>query len=300
MSQKDITEKLLLDYNDIFSDIVNTLLLDGKETVDENSLVPTIKRSQFKADSGILHEIERDTAKVWKKGNLELVLIGIENQTEPEKYFPLRAIAYDGVSYRSQLISINEAKKKKTKAIKPYPVLTVVLYFGDDHWDYKKNLKGVLDVPNEFDKYINDYKVNVIEVAWLPDEVISKFKSDFRYVADYFAKKRIDPDYLPQGSFTIRHVDAFLKFLATMSGDETFLKIELEGDATMDKVGKRLGGKYIDQGIEQGIVQGIEQGKAQLILTMLESGKTPKEIADFCGIPLDYVLKVQEESLQKA
>ena len=132
----------------------------------------------------------------------------------------------------------------------------------------------------------------MIEVAWLPDEVISKFKSDFRYVADYFAKKRIDPDYLPQGSFTIRHVDAFLKFLATMSGDETFLKIELEGDATMDKVGKRLGGKYIDQG--------IEQGKAQLILTMLESGKTPKEIADFCGIPLDYVLKVQEESLQKA
>ena len=292
MIQKDITEKLLLDYNDIFSDIVNTLLLDGKETVDENSLVPAIKRSQFKADIGMLHEVERDTAKVWKKGNLELVLIGIENQTEPEKYFPLRAIAYDGVSYRSQLISINEAKKKKTKAIKPYPVLTVVLYFGDDHWDYKNNLKGVLDIPKEFDKYINDYKVNVIEVAWLPDEVISKFKSDFRYVADYFAKKRIDPDYLPQGSFTIRHVDAFLKFLATMSGDETFLKIELEGDATMDKVGKVLGGKYIEEG--------RVAERNQLIQTMLESGKTPQEITDFCGIPLDYVLKVQEESLQKA
>jgi hypothetical protein len=288
MRQKDISEKLLLDYNDIFSDIVNTLLLDGKETVDENSLVPAIKRSQFKADTGMLHEVERDTAKVWKKGNLELVLIGIENQTEPEKYFPLRAIAYDGVSYRSQLISINEAKKKKSKPIKPYPVLTVVLYFGDDHWDYKKNLKGVLDIPKEFDKYINDYKINVIEVAWLPDEVISKFKSDFRYVADYFAKKRIDPDYLPQGPFTIRHVDAFLKFLATMSGDETFLKIELEGDATMDKVGKVINNKY------------VEEGKHQLIRSMLESGKTPKEIADFCGIPLDYVLKVQEESLQKA
>ena len=292
MRQKDISEKLLLDYNDIFSDIVNTLLLDGKETVDENSLVPAIKRSQFKADNGILHEVERDTAKVWKKGNLEFVLIGIENQTEPEKYFPLRAIAYDGVSYRSQLISISEAKKKKAKAIKPYPVLTVVLYFGDDHWDYKKNLKGVLDVPKEFDKYINDYKVNVIEVAWLQDEVISKFKSDFRYVADYFAKKRIDPDYLPQGSFTIRHVDAFLKFLATMSGEQKFIKIEMEGDATMDKVGKVLGGKYIEEG--------RVAERNQLIQTMLESGKTPQEITDFCGIPLDYVLKVQEESLQKA
>jgi predicted transposase YdaD len=85
-----------------------------------------------------------------------------------------------------------------------------------------------------------------------------------------------------------------------MSGDETFLKIELEGDATMDKVGKRLGGKYIDQGIEQGIVQGIEQGKAQLILTMLEKGKTPHEISDLCDIPVENILKVQEESLQKA
>ncbi len=81
-----------------------------------------------------------------------------------------------------------------------------------------------------------------------------------------------------------------------MSGDETFLKIELEGNATMDKVGKRLGGKYIDQGIEQG----IEQGKAQLILTMLEKGKTPQEISDLCDIPVENILKVQEESLQKA
>ena len=81
-----------------------------------------------------------------------------------------------------------------------------------------------------------------------------------------------------------------------MSGDETFLKIELEGDATMDKIGKRLGGKYIDQGI----VQGIEQGKAQLILTMLEKGKTPQEISDLCDIPVENILKVQEERLQKA
>ena len=69
--------------------------------------------------------------------------------------------------------------------------------------------------------------------------------------------------------------------LATMSGEQKFIKIEMEGETTMDKVGKVLGGKYIEEGINQ------------LIRSMLESGKTPKEIADFCGIPLDYVLKVQ-------
>ncbi|MBP5305478.1 MAG: hypothetical protein J6Z02_06475, partial [Lachnospiraceae bacterium] len=71
-------------------------------------------------------------------------------------------------------------------------------------------------------------------------------------------------------------------------GDETFLKIELEGDATMDKVGKVINNKY------------VEEGKHQLIRTMLEKGKTPQAISDLCDLPLEYVLKVQEESLQKA
>ena len=33
MGEKDITEKVLADYNDIFSDIVNVLLFQGKEVV---------------------------------------------------------------------------------------------------------------------------------------------------------------------------------------------------------------------------------------------------------------------------
>ena len=31
MGQKDITEKILADYNDIFADIVNVLLFHGEE-----------------------------------------------------------------------------------------------------------------------------------------------------------------------------------------------------------------------------------------------------------------------------
>ena len=30
MGQKDITEKMLADYNDVFADIVNTLLFNGR------------------------------------------------------------------------------------------------------------------------------------------------------------------------------------------------------------------------------------------------------------------------------
>ena len=41
MKEKDITQKVLEDNNDIFADIVNGLLFDGKSEVEENELVNT-------------------------------------------------------------------------------------------------------------------------------------------------------------------------------------------------------------------------------------------------------------------
>lgn len=67
MAQKDMAEKLLADYNDVFADIVNVLLFDGKEVVQENDLVDTKAKSQYKADDQKLHEQERNISKILKK-----------------------------------------------------------------------------------------------------------------------------------------------------------------------------------------------------------------------------------------
>ena len=48
----------------------------------------------------------------------------------------------------------------------------------------------------------------------------------------------------------------------------------------------------IVQGIEQGIVQGIEQGEEKLIYQMLSIGRSTEEIASFCNISIEEVLKV--------
>ena len=45
MKEKDITQKVLEDNNDIFADIVNVLLFDGKSEVEENELVNTTVHS---------------------------------------------------------------------------------------------------------------------------------------------------------------------------------------------------------------------------------------------------------------
>ena len=65
MGEKDITEKTLENYDDVFADIINVLLFQGRQIVEEDALVDALPRSQYKvADS--IHEMERDVAKYWK------------------------------------------------------------------------------------------------------------------------------------------------------------------------------------------------------------------------------------------
>lgn len=141
--------------------------------------------------------------------------IGLESvtvQRNAEREMPLRILNYDGVSYRSQLLK-SRKRKKGRKKVKYYPVLTVVLYFGLERWSQPKTLKEVLDIPPELEKYINDYKIHVFEIAWLTDEQVEMFKSDFQVVAEFFSQMRKNNEYKPS-EIELKHVDEVLKLLA--------------------------------------------------------------------------------------
>ena len=80
VAQKDISEKLLEAYDDVFADIVNVLLFDGREILKADELVDQAPRSAYKVD-GKLREIERDVAKRWCRQNIRIACVGLENQT---------------------------------------------------------------------------------------------------------------------------------------------------------------------------------------------------------------------------
>ena len=89
MHEKDFTEKTLEAYGDVFADIVNGLLFDGKQVLNEEKLIDAQSVSLYKAD-GHLHEQERDVAKYWTdpQGNIvnyRIAFLGIENQTAYDK-----------------------------------------------------------------------------------------------------------------------------------------------------------------------------------------------------------------------
>ncbi len=69
--EKDITEKTLEAYNDVFADIINVFMFNGRQVIKEEELTDARARSYYKAD-GSLREQERDVAKYWHKNKFKI------------------------------------------------------------------------------------------------------------------------------------------------------------------------------------------------------------------------------------
>lgn len=275
MGQKDLSEKILVAYNDVFADIVNVLLFNGEKQIQPEELEDRGAKAFYK-ENGVLHEMERDVVKRWKKEEVRFACIGVENQTTIDQDMPLRVIGYDGAAYRAQLVA--EPKRQER-----YPVVTIVLYFGyDKKWDKPLQLLEKLAIPEKLDPYVNDYKVNLFEVAWLTDEQVEMFQSDFKVVADYFVQKRKNNGYTPTKT-EIKHVEAVLQLLSVMEHDDRFVEAIYRTDGkenenmcdVLDVVEKR--GEI--RGEKRGMKQGEAAKAAKIMRKMYEKGYMIKEIA---------------------
>ena len=182
MGQKDITEKQLEDYNDVFADIYNVLVFED-EVIDESRLRDGTTESRYKDDSGLNRDQRRDVMKTYlDKYRMEIAFVGIDNQSKVDKYIPVRVLGYDYGKYRRQV---------DEKRFPLVPVITIVLNFSNTRWNTYKSLAKITEVPPEFVPHFQDYKVKVVDVAFLDDEVIERFTSDFKLVAKFFKNRQL-------------------------------------------------------------------------------------------------------------
>ena len=291
MAEKDKVQRTLESYNDVFADIMNVLLFNGHEVVKEDELSDAQPFSYYKMDGKKLRGQERDVAKFWKNGEIRLSLIGLENQMKAEKSMPLRVIGYDGAAYRSQL---NQKKKYELPNQKQYyPVISLVLYFGTKrHWKKNRSLKEVISIPLELEKFVNDYQLNVFELAWLNDEQIQAFKSDFREVALFLRSLRTGENFLGSDK-KLEHVMEILDLFRVMGENEPDLGIVLDEyskDNNSIKGGIGMGDpmkKYRNRIIsEKAIDDALEALKEKI---------SPETVAKIVKLPLEQVLELQKQ-----
>lgn len=251
MGKKDLIEKKLEDYNDVFADIFNTLLFGGEKLRPE-FLSDGATVSVYKDADDILWEQGRDVIKEYQD-NTQLVItsLGIENQTKYDPVMPVRVMGYDYGSYRQQL----DQKKPL------HPVVTLVLNFSDERWENNRSLHQALQVSKEWEIYVQDYKIHIVDVAFLEDEIIDKFQSDFKQVARFFKDRRLGRDSFKGNETVLTYAEEFLDFLFIFTKEQTYKNNILKVRSAVEK-GEKIKMCWVAQShLEEGRQIGLKEGR---------------------------------------
>lgn len=301
--KKDIVEKRLEDYNDVFADIFNNLVFGGKRILEEEYLISLPTEAFTRKTDGTIRQGNRDIRKGDIRNGRYRLVCGSENQEGIDNTMPQRIMGYEYASYEEQ---VRKYMKKNVEAKNPAytrrihndqrlaPVITAVLYWGTEKWKGPRCLHDMLEFPPELEKdikpYVADYPMNLIDLSSVPKEVRQRMTSDFRLVVEYLAC-RDDPGemkkFMSDKERIICHPEEFLDVMSEVASDKRYDMIKKQVQERQKKGEEKevLTMWKIEDEIEnRGIEKGIEKGK---LLTIIEAvkkkcqkGKNAQEAAE--------------------
>ena len=251
MGAKDLAEKNLLQYKDVFSDIVNVNLFGGRCYVSAKELSREPGELITKAVSDDkLRQLQMDVPMKCKKHNRSFFLC-LENQSDKNNVMPVRDMGYQHAKYMEQIKAAKESNQKTSNYPNPMtkelndsqklsPVITLVLNYSQKEWE----------------------------------TTIRQYQSDFKYIVRYLScgndRRKLD-EYFQTTEFQLDHPEAFLDWLSAVTNDRRYRKAKELIEETEGKGGKINMCVLLDmyeergeaRGIEKGIAQGIVQGEAR-------------------------------------
>ena len=304
MGAKDLAEKNLLQYKDVFSDIVNVNLFGGRCYVlaEELSREPGEMITKAVSDDKLC-QLQMDVPMKCQKHNRSFFLC-LENQSDKNNVMPVRDMGYQHAKYMEQIKEAKESNRKTgnypnpmTKELndsqKLSPVITLVLNYSQKEWEKPRCLNDMLKFPEdmkcELEPWIPSYSVCVINLASQSETTIRQYQSDFKYIVRYLScgndRKKLD-EYFQTTEFELDHPEAFLDWLSAVTNDTRYRKAKELIEETEGKGGKINMCVLLDmyeergeargeaRGIEKGIVQGEARGMAKGISQGIEEINT--------------------------
>ena len=146
----------------------------------------------------LFYEQRRDLIRRVSYG-VTYCLVAFEGQDGQHFVMPLRTMGYDVGEYKHQYRKIRRKhrREKDLKSSAEYlsgfskedrlqPVVTIVLYYGEEPWEAATDLHGILDMdglPEELKACINNYPLHIIDVRRM--EHTDNFKTDLRDIFDF-------------------------------------------------------------------------------------------------------------------
>lgn len=276
MGQKDLTQKSLESYPDVFSDVVNALLYRGERVLVPESLQPAPTETLYQDRQGLLRDQFHDVSRYEMENGRIRVQYTLENETTVNRRMVLRKAGYEGGVYRDQY-----------DKVEVYPFVSMVLYWGQSRWRAPRSIHQLFASKYFCREYVDNIRLHVYEMAHLSKEVRERFHSDMRIVVDYLAEGR---DFVPTGQKII-HLEALLMMLSALTGDVRYEEIVSE----LQEEEKEKGGigmcelldKYENRGIEKGlelIKRLLNDGRNDEILQVVSDAEYQKRLLAEYGL----------------
>lgn len=179
--KEDSAEKSYWRDNEQFADLFNAYLYQGRQVINPKELAEMDTDISDVSEIGEVKESikgARDVIKIAKRYNgVEYVLLAVENQEGIHYAMPIRVMGYDQYSYNKQYQERKRYYKNNNIALKGdefisgirktdrfLPVITLVLYYGEEEWIRPRCLHDILDIPPEIKDLVSDYDIKIIDM----------------------------------------------------------------------------------------------------------------------------------------
>ena len=291
-------KKQFLEKKDVFADVINAAVFDGRQIIDPSDLVDLNPLSRYPSEAdGDLHEQYRDVVKRSLSRNINLAILGVENQTSSYPFMVPKCLAYDAVSYKEQESKWVSDKKPSNYITYVVPVITVVLYYGVKDWEHPLSLYEYLGIPSDpskeyLTKFISDYKINLVSLA--KEDFSAKLHGDFGIIANEVynvangRSKAFNCKAQHKAELTMLLHTMFKGSVSGLSTEKIGESLESEEVNVMSEFMEQVIDKYTTEGMEKG----LEQGSVNAYAKMVAMGKLSIEDgATFAGMSRSAFLK---------
>lgn len=162
-----------------FAALFNGFLFGGRQVIQPERL-----EEKDTDVSGVIGKKEyeeslsrvRDVVKKMAYG-MEFVILGVENQEKIHYAMPLRVMLYDAMGYLKEYQELTSVYKEKPELLetsdeflskmrkgdKLHPIITIVIYYGEEEWDGPLSLADMKEKMSEdFQTVFSDYQMNLL------------------------------------------------------------------------------------------------------------------------------------------
>ena len=294
-----------------FADCFNALLFGGKQVI-----LPKELEDMDTEESSVLEHREyaesisaaRDSQKVRKKSTrygVEFVILGMEGQENIHYAMPMRIMGYDYGTYKKQYednavkyrnakgLTEEEYLSRMKKTDRLAPVITVVVYYGEKPWDAAVSLHGMLNIPEEMEPYVNDYKMHLVEARKNSLKLHHIHNRDLFHLLGILLDKSGSAKETRQKAIEYAREHKVEKEVILTVAGAANCRLEYEeekGETDMYTVFEETRREGVAEGLEQGIAEGI-------IETSYEFGLSRQDILERLQKKLNIPLEKAQEYL---